>query len=697
MHGTAGRVCWVCMSSALLEHAGLPQRPGKGLDNAVRLWFDLEHRKRAIEPYQGSSAALHDALHGDYTRRRSFRHIVISLLLALTLVLAACGGGGGGSAGGSSGGDSGGSGGTGSGGSGGSSGSGATGGVPVLTAAGNAVSVTAGPTDPTPGPQVNLSIANPPTGGLYYATSFSGSAVASANIIWSPTLANGAQSGALELMLAQPAFIGSGTFHDTVIAYVCTDSQCAHQIAGSPVTVAVTYIVTGNAVSDAGYAISPTVIALEAPTNGAAPSTTVNVTAYNVPPYGAYVFHTSQSGGPVATMSFTQTSASAAPYAYGTGVLTVNMKAPATLGPGVYSDLITLSICYDSACTKPAVGTPYEIPVTYTVTASAGQEFQQQIIQENLTALAVDPTGTILYGTTAPGDPTAPTVSSAQLVQINPGTGAVTPLLTLPAAVGQIVVSADGAYLYLVTGQLAPPSEVIRVRTTDMTIDQTVTLTTSFVEPIQVAVSPINSNTWSAAFSPTGNVWNVEIFDGTVARPNSWSVSSDVVYGNEGLWSSDGSTMYILDANLNAVPVSTSGLGGGTQLQPGSSAQSGFDFGGLQLAGGLLYSGAGQVLNPLTNTLVGQYTLPGGVPYADLTIDTANNRMFATFTGTVNDAAEGTIQSYNLTTFSPVWIARLPIGTQPLRWGSNGLAWLGPSNTAGAQALYLINGTFVAP
>jgi hypothetical protein len=133
-------------------------------------------------------------------------------------------------------------------------------------------------------------------------------------------------------------------------------------------------------------------------------------------------------------------------------------------------------------------------------------------------------------------------------------------------------------------------------------------------------------------------------------------------------------------------------------LQSGSSGQAGFDFGGsLQLASGLLYSDGGGVLNPTTNTIVGHYTFPTGVPYAALTLDTINNRMFSTYTATAGGTAQGTIQSFNLTQFSPIWVARLPIGTQPLRWGSNGLAWIGPSPTVtGAQALYLINGTFVA-
>jgi hypothetical protein len=564
------------------------------------------------------------------------------------------------------------------------------------------VSATVGPTDATPNLEVHLSVANPPTSGLYYTTTFAATAVGSASVIWQPSLVNGAQSGNLEIVLDTPELMGSGTYHDTVMVHVCTDSKCVSEISGSPVSVAVTYVVTGNAVSDAGYAILPTSIALEAPSNGAAPTATANVTAYDVPPYGAYVFYASQSGGPVASMSFKQTSAGVEPYAYGTGTLTVNMKSPANLGPGVYNDVVTLSICYDATCTKPATGTPFKIPVTFTVTASAGREFQEQVINQNLTALAVDPTGQILYGTTAPVQTPGGTTPS-QLIKINPTNAAITTLLSLPAAVSQIAVSQDSSYLYLLTQawstqQLTPAIEVLRVRTSDLSIDQTVPLTSIQTSTSQIAVSPLDPNTWSAAIQSQPDVWTVTIYDGQMARPNAWSVASNVVYGNQALWSSDASTLYILDANLNAAPISASGIGSGAQLQTGSAAQRGFDFGGnLQLAGGLIYSANGQVLDPTKNTIIGQYSLPAAIPYAALTIDTTNNRIFASYSVTVNDVAAGTIESYDLSGFTPTWIARLPVGTQPLRWGSNGLAWLGPGSAMGQQALYLISGTFVAP
>jgi hypothetical protein len=476
------------------------------------------------------------------------------------------------------------------------------------------------------------------------------------------------------------------------------------QIAGSPVAIAVTYTVTGNAVSDATYSVQPAAIALESPSNGPLLTSAVNITAYQVPPYGAYVRFTSQTGGPIASMSFKQTSASAEPFAYGTGTLTVELKSPASLGPGIFADVITLSICYDRACTKAAVGSPYSIPVSYTVTASAGQQFQEQVINQSLSALAVDPTGQVLYGTTFPttnaaGNPVAP-----QLLSINPLTQAVTPLLTLPAGISQIVASADGAYLYLLTSatinfQLNPAIQVLRVRTVDMTIDQAVPLTTVTTGSAQLAVSPLASSTWSAAFPSQPDVWTVEIFDGIVARPNTWEVTSDVVYGNEAIWSGDATTLYILDANLNAVAVNPTGVGTATLLQSGSAALGGsFDKGGnIQLAGGLLYSASGEVLDPVANAIIGAYVFPSSVSYAELTVDTGNSKVFASYTATVADSAEGTIESYNLSSFEPISIARLPVESQPLRWGSNGLAFIGPGASQGLAALYLISGTFVAP
>ncbi len=222
-------------------------------------------------------------------------------------------------------------------------------------------------------------------------------------------------------------------------------------------------------------------------------------------------------------------------------------------------------------------------------------------------------------------------------------------------------------------------------------------LTADTVTPVQIAVSPADSNIWSAAFATLTGLLNVTVYDGPVARSNSWSAATSSDLGVQALWSSDGSSLYVVDNDLNAldvVPVSASGLGAGTQIQ----AQNGFAFNGkLQVTGGLFYSDAGGVLDLNTNTVLGHYSFLNGGPYAALTIDTADDRVFAAYEASLPNGVVGTIESFGRTSFTSKWLARLSIGTQPLRWGANGLAWIGPGSTQGQQALYLISGTFVAP
>lgn len=82
-------------------------------------------------------------------------------------------------------------------------------------------------------------------------------------------------------------------------------------------------------------------------------------------PYGAYVFATAGTGAVVASTAF-QSNLDA------TGTLTVTAKPPASLGSGIYADSVQIKICFDSACTKPALHTPFTLPITYIVDASPG-------------------------------------------------------------------------------------------------------------------------------------------------------------------------------------------------------------------------------------------------------------------------------------------------------------------------------------
>ncbi len=56
------------------------------------------------------------------------------------------------------------------------------------------------------------------------------------------------------------------------------------------------------------------------------------------------------------------------------GRLRIFFKDPDRLGPGTYSDQVTLNVCYDPACADPLPGSPRVVEVRYTVTGPAAPE-----------------------------------------------------------------------------------------------------------------------------------------------------------------------------------------------------------------------------------------------------------------------------------------------------------------------------------
>jgi hypothetical protein len=120
---------------------------------------------------------------------------------------------------------------------------------------------------------------------------------------------------------------------------------------------------------------------------------------------------------------------------------------------------------------------------------------------------------------------------------------------------------------------------------------------------------------------------------------------------------------------------------------------------------GLLYSDGGGVFDPSTRAVLGRYVFRTPMSEADgdpvtLTPDSSTGRAFAAYADPSPVAVLNTLQSFNLTRFDPIWIARFPVAiSSPVRWGTDGLAFIGlnPNPLAGETVVYLINGSFVAP
>jgi outer membrane protein assembly factor BamB len=147
-------------------------------------------------------------------------------------------------------------------------------------------------------------------------------------------------------------------------------------VASSPPSVATTTSVPGSGSSGSGgtsgfapVTITPNVssVSVSASTADAAPTATINITSQV----------TGAGTAPTQIFVGIATTHNAIASVSGTGGYAVNFtltfKSPAPLGPGTYSDTITLYGCYDESCTQQVSNSPLTIPVTYTVTLGLAQ------------------------------------------------------------------------------------------------------------------------------------------------------------------------------------------------------------------------------------------------------------------------------------------------------------------------------------
>ena len=114
--------------------------------------------------------------------------------------------------------------------------------APSMSLSPHQVEVTASLSDPAPTATVTITVKNMPKSNLYIGDENTSNGIAS--------VTEGGTSGntaTVVITFKPPASLGVGTYDDSVALAVCNDSQCTSQIASSPQTVAVTYVVTGGA------------------------------------------------------------------------------------------------------------------------------------------------------------------------------------------------------------------------------------------------------------------------------------------------------------------------------------------------------------------------------------------------------------------------------------------------------------------
>ncbi len=372
----------------------------------------------------------------------------------------------------------------------------------------------------------------------------------------------------------------------------------------------------------------------------------------------------------------------------GSATVSVTTKPPASLGSGIFSDSVQLKVCYDSACTKPAAGSPFTVQVLYIVDASPGVDFTQTSIPVEVWAMAWNATTQRFYATA--NSDTGGIAHS--LLVINPVTASIEQVVSLGQDVDptSIALTDNGQYAYIIS-----LGAVIRVDLGTRTIDETVNVAANSIKTVPGEPDSFVVETPDP---------KLIIYDGTTPRPQS-SVTGALESNIFFTFGVDASTVYAYDSTVTSptmyqLSVTSSGF---TTAQTTSNVALAQDYlDDIEYAGGLVYTTTGSVYNPSTQSSQPSFSFlnsnPAGstVSGGSLAIDTSLNRAYFVTTDSPNQIPGGsTIEGFNLTTQAPTWITRLPSGGGGvMRWGADGLAYY--NGNAATPTITFISGSVIS-
>jgi hypothetical protein len=481
--------------------------------------------------------------------------------------------------------------------------------------------------------------------------------------------------------------MAAGKHSDVVTISACRDSACTQPIAGSGVSVAVSYTVTGNV--DPGTRVSwpNTDYSYDLHGTDATPVLDIVARVDHVPPEGLHVMYSVGSGALIqgVTSQYSPVNADTQDAHFA-----IQLKAPSSLTQGQYLDTVTLTICFDSACARPVPSGPFTAHVAYHMRATAGVDYTLR----NIDVAAADmrwngstqKLEVATYGTS--------TVLPQSLAELDPASGTFGRSVALYANPQRLAVTDDGQYSYVL--EIGPLYSwwLERVRNSDFTIDQTWPLGTNSSGFLSIQAVPGDPH--AVLLQDSGIAGNtLSILDDGLPRANSLDQSSAVGADFRAyFWSASGSLLYAYQPSTNTlltIPVSAAGLGPDTLLANvmlvDTSRSSGFF---VAYSGGLVFGVDGHVFDPVALTMQTPFIVDA-MPYKDgLVVDPTVGRVYYV----LDFGGYATIDSFAIAGRDRYWRIQLPVtNSDPygmIRFGTDGLAFL--SN----NSVVLLNGAIVA-
>ncbi len=514
------------------------------------------------------------------------------------------------------------------------------------------------------------------------------------------SLTDGTVKGTITIQLWAANILGAGVYQGSVAFSICHNPSstigCSQTVAGSPVNIPVTFTVTGAARSSATASLSISSLSLESPSSATVgPSTGAPTLTLSVMIPGPNLTFSQPANGFVAAVTYASLNQES-------GNLTIAFSAPGKLAPGSYSESLTINICIDQQCNHPIANSPIVLPITYTVTAAAGTNYNEQSVP----ILANDISWSAAQGKIYAIVSKYSTTDQETLVEIDPSSAAITRSLVLAGDPRVLSVSDDGSYAYIgFHDQNIVERVVLATFTSDLSINLGGSANTGPIyagylaavpgSPRSVAVSTyanapgLNSDNSEGVLLYDDDVLRGAPFGGTTVGP----MLNSIVFG------SNGSALYACEPdyeNLYTLSLSGTGLSQTAVVNLGQIVFGDY----LIYANGLLYDSRTRSLDPTTGKVTGSFLPAGSFGTATIAVDTSLNRAYVFFVDHPSNNGEWTIETFNLATMAPISLARtttivgmnqtyLRTNERIVRWGTNGLA------INGELGLEILSGAFV--
>lgn len=223
-----------------------------------------------------------------------------------------------------------------------------------VTASVTNVAVSATPGNDSPIGSVMLTVTNPPAGGLSVEGNYSTNGIATVDLI--PASATEA---AVHIVFRTPGSLQNGTYPDTIQLRICREQPCVTQVAGSPLTITTSYVVSGAGTSSVTLNRDSVLVGVNADETFS--RIEILTLAISPTPVSGIYLQTSNTTNAIQEVTSQTLGAGA------TANVQITFRPGQQLGNGTYNDTVGINVCYDPSCVRQVQGSPFSVPVTFTV------------------------------------------------------------------------------------------------------------------------------------------------------------------------------------------------------------------------------------------------------------------------------------------------------------------------------------------